>query len=216
MSHVFFDDTAKTYDAVARWATFGKDRYWKEEIIKKIQNADSILELACGTGILSKRLAQSFSQSKIVCVDISETYLSIAKKKLKTFQNISFVHKDAEKLKLEQKFDCICSSYIPKYCNAQTLIQTCISHLNPEGSIILHDFIYPQNKALKNLWQLYFVVLLFAGNFIPSWKFAFSELPNLIKKSNWIADYKQALEQNGFGVRQQNLTWSTSSILHAK
>jgi len=48
----FFDKTALTYDKIVQWTTFGKDKYWKDEIVKKIPPSDSILDLACGTGIL--------------------------------------------------------------------------------------------------------------------------------------------------------------------
>ena len=212
----FFGDTAQTYDKVASWATFGKDKYWKKEIIGKINGTNRILELACGTGIMTRMIAQNYPSSKITGVDISEEYLDIAKQNSKNFKNISFMHQDAEELSLDEKFDCICSSYIPKYCVPKTLIQRCISHLKPNGAIILHDFIYPQNKLLQKLWNMHFVVLLFTGNFIPSWKYAFSELPKLIKHSSWAEDYKNTLEENGFTVKRYDMTWHTSSIIHAE
>lgn len=212
----FFGDTAKTYDAVANWATFGKDKYWKNKIIQKISSADSVLDLACGTGILTRMIAQKFPHTKITGVDISQSYLQIAKQNSTGFENISFIHQDAEEINLEEKFDCICSSYIPKYCVPKILIQKCISHLNPKGTIILHDFIFPQNKLLQNLWNVYFKILLFVGNFVPSWGFAFAKLPKLIRESSWVKDYKETLENNGFTVKIQDMTWHTSSIIHAK
>lgn len=212
----FFDDTAKTYDAVVNWTTFGKDKYWKNKIIQKIPRVDSVLDLACGTGILTRMIAQKFPRTKITGVDISQTYLQIAKQNSTEFENISFVHQDAEKLDLDEKFDCICSSYIPKYCDPKTLIQKCISHLNPNGTIILHDFVFPQNKLLQNLWNVYFKILLLAGNFIPSWVFAFAELPKLIRESSWAEDYEEILEKNCFTVKRLDMTWHTSSIIYAK
>ncbi|AFS80679.1 UbiE/COQ5 methyltransferase [Candidatus Nitrosopumilus koreensis AR1] len=212
----FFNDTAKTYDKIANWATFGQDKYWKDKIIQNIPSADSVLDLACGTGILTRMIAQKFPHAKITGVDISQTYLQIAKQNSTGFENISFVYQDAEELDLKEKFDCICSSYIPKYCDPKTLIQKCISHLNPKGTIILHDFIFPQNRLLQNLWNAYFEILLFAGNFVPSWKFAFKELPNLIRESRWVDDYTETLEKNNFIVSRHDMTWHTSSIIFAK
>ena len=212
----FFGDTANTYDKVARWATFGKDKYWKEKIIQKINGADSILELECGTGILTRMIAQKNPDLKITGVDISKTYLDIARQNSKHFENISFLQQDAEEISLDEKFDCICSSYIPKYCEPEILIQRCISHLKPNGTIILHDFIYPKNKVLQKFWSMHFGVLLFAGNFVPSWKFAFAELPKLIKQSSWATDYQKTLEKNGFNVKRHDMTWHTSSIIYAK
>lgn len=126
----FFDTTAKTYESIAYWMTFGKDDYWKKEIIKKIDNVDTILDLACGTGKLTRMIAIKFSHYKTVGVEISKSYLDIAKNN--SLPNISYVCQDAEKMNLDQKFDCICSSYIPKYCEPKVLIKKCIEHLNPK------------------------------------------------------------------------------------
>ncbi|MFQ5782004.1 MAG: class I SAM-dependent methyltransferase [Nitrosopumilus sp.] len=211
----FFDDTSKTYDKVSFWATFGKDKYWKNEIIKKIGTATSLLDLACGTGILTRKLAIQFPQNRVTGVDITKSYLKIAEKNSSSFSNILFVHQDAEKLDLEEKFDCICSSYIPKYCNPKILVKNCIKHLNPGGMIILHDFTFPKNHSIQNLWNFYFILLNIIGNFIPSWKEAFLNLPKLIKTSNWTNNYRYEFERNGFDVKLQNLTWNTSAILVA-
>lgn len=210
----FFGETAKTYDKVVFWSTLGRDNYWKKEIVNKIENADSVLDLACGTGILTRMIATKFPQSKIVGIDISKSYLNNAEKK--SFSNIEFIHQDAEKMNLDQKFDYICSSYIPKYCNPKILIKRCIDHLNSEGVIILHDFVYPTNSIVKMLWEIEFVLLNFIGIFLPSWKYAFIELPNLIRKSIWVKQYKEELEKNGFEVTLHYLTCNSSAILYAR
>ncbi|MGD2106312.1 MAG: methyltransferase domain-containing protein [Nitrosopumilaceae archaeon] len=210
----FFDKTAQTYEKVATWATFGKDKYWKKEIVNKIDDANSILDLACGTGRLTRMIAAKFPRSRIIGLDISKSYLNIANNEL--FPNISFIHQDAEKMNIGEKFDCICSSYLPKYCDSKILIKRCMNHLNPGGSIIIHDFVYPENSMVRIFWKLHFVLLRFIGNFIPSWKYPFSELPKLIQKSKWIDQYIQELDKNGFDIRRQNLTWNSSVILHAR
>lgn len=212
----FFDNTAKTYDKISFFATFGKDAYWKREIVAKMKNVDSVLDLACGTGILTRKIARKFPQSQILGVDISKSYLKIAAKNSSPISNILFLCCDVENLNLEKKFDCICSSYIPKYCNPEKLVNKIISHLNPIGKIILHDFTYPKHNLIRKLWDSYFVFLNFIGIFIPSWRYAFVELPKLIRQSNWVDLYKQELERNGFDVKLQKLTWDSSAILIAK
>ena len=106
----FFEKTAQTYDIVVNLTTFGKDKYWKKEMLKKISPCHSILDLACGTGILTFQIAEKFSDVAIVGVDVIESYLTIARKKLKSSHHVTFLHEDAEKLDLESKFDCITSS----------------------------------------------------------------------------------------------------------
>ena len=209
----FFEKTAHTYDKIVNLTTFGRDKYWKKEIMKKIPNCSSVLDLACGTGILTSQIAEKLPDAKILGVDITESYLEIARKKLKPHQKISFLCQDAEKLNLDQKFDCITSSYIPKYCNAEAITKTCLDHLNPGGKIVLHDFTYPKNKIVRSLWNLYFVVLHMVGYLLPYWKDVFTELPKLIRETRWLDDYEDTMKKHGLEVDKQSLTWHTSSIL---
>jgi demethylmenaquinone methyltransferase/2-methoxy-6-polyprenyl-1,4-benzoquinol methylase len=209
----FFEKTAHTYDKIVNLTTFGKDKYWKKEIIKKIPNCNSILDLACGTGILTFQIAEKLHDAKIVGVDITESYLEIAQKKLKPYQKIKFLCQDAEKLNLDQKFDCITSSYIPKYCNAETLVKVCLNHLNAGGKIILHDFTYPKNRFVRLFWKLYFVILHMTGYLLSQWKDVFVELPKLIQETRWLDEYEYVMKKYNLKVEIQSLTWNTSSIL---
>lgn len=209
----FFDRTSESYDKIVSRTTLGKDSYWKKEILKKIPKCDSILDLACGTGILTQQIAQKIPNAKIVGVDVTPSYLEIAKKKLASNPNISFVQQDAEKLNLNTKFDCITSSYIPKYCTAEILVKTCLNHLKPGGKIILHDFTYPKNILVRKIWNLFFVILNRLGKFAPDWKEVFVELPKLIRSSTWVEEYETSMRKNGLIVERQSLSWGTSAIL---
>lgn len=209
----FFDKTAQTYDKVVNVATFGKDKYWKKEILKKIPPCNSILDLACGTGILTFQIAEKFPESKIVGVDVTESYLNMARKKLKPHHKITFLNQDAEKLNLDGKFDCITSSYLPKYCNAEILINSCLNHLTKNGKIILHDFTYPKNRSVRALWDLYFVVLKPIGHLVPTWKGVFVDLPKLMRSTRWLDDYEMAMKKHSLHVSRQSLTWGSSAIL---
>ncbi|MGQ0771329.1 MAG: class I SAM-dependent methyltransferase [Nitrososphaerota archaeon] len=209
----FFNKTATTYDKVVVWATFGKDRYWKKEILKQIPDGDSFLDLACGTGILTRNIADRRPYAKIMGIDITESYLDVAKENSKQYKNISYLQQDAEQLNLGMKFDCIVSSYIPKYCNPEILLKACVDHLKPGGKIVFHDFTYPKNKFVGKLWDIYFVLLYFVGFFIPSWKDAFAELPKLIRSSTWLSDYTRAMKDNGLDVQQKLFTLNSSALL---
>ena len=209
----FFDKTAQTYDKVVNLTTFEKDKHWKKEILKKIPNCNSILDLACGTGILTFQIAESFPNSKIMGVDMTESYLNVARMKLKPYHKITFLNQDAEKLNLNSKFDCITSSYIPKYCNPNILVRTCLNHLNGGGKIILHDFTYPKNQLVRVLWNLYFIMLKLIGYFVPSWKDVFTNLPKLIRSTSWLDDYESIMKKHGLQTTIQPLTWGSSAIL---
>lgn len=209
----FFNDTAKTYDKVVSRSTFGKDKYWKREIIRLITDGDSFLDLACGTGILTREIAKKIPNGRIVGIDITEGYLDVAKRNSKSFQNITFLQQDAEKLNLKERFDCITSSYLAKYCDPNILVKACIDHLNPGGKIIFHDFTYPKNHPARIIWDMNFVMLNLVGYFMPSWKKAFSDLPKLIRSSEWSQNYEIVMKNHGLKVGRQSFTWNSSVIL---
>jgi len=209
----FFENTAESYEKVVNLTTFGRDAHWKDEIVKRIPKSNLVLDLACGTGILTFKIAERFPETKITGVDITERYLNVARNKMQPNNKISFLLQDAEKLELGRKFDCITSSYIPKYCIPSILIEKCLNHLNMGGKIILHDFTYPKNIVVRVLWDLYFVVLKIAGHCIPNWKDVFENLPKLIKSSNWLDDYRNIMTRNGLQTEVRYLTWGSSAIL---
>jgi demethylmenaquinone methyltransferase/2-methoxy-6-polyprenyl-1,4-benzoquinol methylase len=212
----FFGKTAKSYDRVVFGATFGKDNYWKKEILKKIPSVNTVLDLACGTGILTRLIADAHPNAKIVGVDVMQSYLDVAKTNSHGYSNITFLNQDAEKLDLDLKFDCITSSYLPKYCDAKTLVKVCVKHLKDGGKVVFHDFTYPKNRFIQNIWNLYFVVLNFIGIFMPSWKEVFSDLPKLIRSTTWLADYEKAMADNGLKTEQKFLTFGSSAVLVGK
>ena len=212
----FFGKTAKSYENVVFWTTLGRDNYWKKQILKEISQVDSVLDLACGTGILTRLISDAHPNAKIIGVDIMQNYLDVAKTNSLSYKNITFLHQDAEKLDLDLKFDCITSSYLPKYCDVDILIEKCLKHLKDGGKIILHDFTYPKNRLVQNLWNLYFVLLNFLGVFFPNWKYVFNELPKLIRSTTWVDDYKKVMKENDLQIELRYLTLGSSVILVGK
>ena len=210
---IFFNNTSNSYDIIVKWTTFGKDSFWKRKILEQLSNEKTVLDLACGTGILTRQIAEKIPHAKITGVDITKNYLEKAKEKLILYQNISFVNQDAEKLNLEKKFDCITASYLPKYCIANVLVKNCLEHLNVGGKIIFHDFTYSKNRLIRKMWNLYFKLLFLVGFFIPSWKQVFADLPILIRTTNWVRDYEEAMKNCGMKTSRQDLTWGSSAIL---
>ncbi len=209
----FFDETGTTYDGVVSYGTLGKDKYWKRKMLEQISDGSYFLDLACGTGILTREIAKKFSNAKIVGIDITKSYLDVAKQNSDSFDNISFVLDDAEKFKLDSKFDCITGSYLPKYCDPEILVKNCIAHLKPGGKIILHDFTYPKNPVVKRLWNFFLTFLRLVGCFIPSWKDALIGLPKLIRRTNWLDSYSNVMKKSGLKVSHQYLTYGAAAIL---
>jgi demethylmenaquinone methyltransferase/2-methoxy-6-polyprenyl-1,4-benzoquinol methylase len=209
----FFNNTADSYDKIVSWTTFGKDRVWKNKILTQLSTEKTVLDLACGTGILTRQIAEKIPLAKVTGVDITTSYLEKAREKLNLYQNVSFVNQDAENLDLGGKFDCITASYLPKYCEPNILVKNCLEHLNEGGKIILHDFTYPKNRFVRRMWNFYFAILYLVGFLIPHWKKAFADLPHLIRESDWVKKYENTMRNMGLNVYKQDLTCGTSTII---
>ena len=104
-------------------ATFYHKRWAKEEVgpfavtkklldLSKIKNGDNVLDLACGTGLVTKKLIRKVGRNgQVYAIDSSESAIKIAKKWTGTSKNLHFVRADAEKVQFKTKFDAITCQY---------------------------------------------------------------------------------------------------------
>lgn len=197
----FFDATGETYDHIVKVCTFGIDGLWKKAILSKLDHPHHLLDLACGTGILTFAMAQRYPECQLVGVDITEGYLKIARRKAtdRSISNVQFVHSWAEEYVSDQRFDCITSSYLAKYADLPSLIKKTADMLKPGGLLLFHDFTYPQNRLLASAWEFYFKVLLqkVGSRVYPEWRDVFYELPGLVRETTWVEGATRAMRESG-------------------
>ena len=217
----FFPGTGATYDHMVNLCTLGFDRWWKREMLNKIpEGSRRIMDQACGTGILTFKIAQKFLRSQVTGVDVTEEYLDIAREKAGNLkvENVRFMAGRAEDITLEQDFDCITSSYLAKYADLGTLVRKAKVMLREGGILIMHDFTYPSNRAFAPIWELYFKLLQTAGTwYYPQWKAIFDGLPGFLRETKWVSALVQTLQENLFSdIQVKSLTLGTAAIVTAK
>ena len=210
----FNSKTASSYDFIVRLTTFGQDNLWKNHMLSILDKRENILDLACGTGILSSLISKS-NKKQVIGLDLALDYLKIAKKKI-TYG--FFINGNAETLPYRSNsFDTIISSYLAKYVNIRRLVEECWRVLNHNGVVVFHDFTYPQNVIFRSLWDAYFAVLQIVGNFSASWAIVFSDLNNVIRNTKWVEEIIYVLQQAGFKSISCNFyTMGTAAIISAK
>ena len=127
---LFFSGTGPSYDAMVHYATLGIDRRWKRQIVAQVPSASRrILDLASGTGILTRALAERFPSADVVGVELREEYLAVARDK--PLPNVSFHLGRAEDYSSDTPFDCVVSSYLAKYADLPRLAAAAASWLTP-------------------------------------------------------------------------------------
>ena len=216
----FFLSNGATYDTIANLCTLGLDILWKQKILAKIpRDATYIVDQACGTGILTFKIARRFPHCRIIGVDLHEEYIGIARKKALNFpgNNVTFVQGKAEDVVLDAGADCITSSYLAKYVELDRLVANAHAMLKPGGVLLMHELTYPANPVNLALWKLNFMFLQTYGAWrYPEWAVSFRELPPLIRGSNWLEALTNALKLNHFSnISAESLFIEASAIVSA-
>lgn len=219
--HRFFSGTGSTYDWTVNLWTVGFDLFWKKRILAKIpERPIRILDQACGTGILTFKIARKFPLCDVIGVELRDEYLSIAKKKAEALKmgNVQLILGRAEDVLLKDKLDCITSSYLAKYAELDTLIGNAKRMLRHGGLLVMHDFTYPRNHVFAWIWKHYFKLMQTVGSWkYPQWKTVFYELPEFIRKTEWVTDLVKLLRENAFrDITRESLTFGTSAIVTAR
>jgi len=82
------------------------------EIVKiaEINSHDKVLDVACGTGVVSKEIMRHIEDGFLIGIDLSRTALTIAKKSIKK-PNAEFLEMDAEHMTLNTIFDRVLCQY---------------------------------------------------------------------------------------------------------
>ncbi len=214
----FFEKTGASYDQVVNQSTFWIDRLWKKKILSKIPpSSQKILDLACGTGLLTFALAKRFPNAQIVGVDLTKGYLDIARKKAEAMgiDRVTLVHSPAEEFLSEDRFDACVTSYLPKYADLDVLISHLSRMIAAGGVLVFHDFTYPTHPILQWTFEAYFKLLPPIGGWRwQEWKETLYELPNVIRKTRWIEELTEAMEREGFeAIRVESLTMQGSALV---
>lgn len=179
-----------------------------------------IMDQACGTGILTMKIARRFPRCRVIGVDVTEEYLRIARKKTVRLglSNVEFILGRAEDVLLDGPFDCITSSYLAKYTELPILVNHAGKMLRDDGILIMHDFTYPPGRTFARIWEFYFRLLQTVGAWkYPEWRAAFDGLPELLRRTEWMEHLPQLLQENGFSeVTMESLTLGTCAIITGK
>jgi ubiquinone/menaquinone biosynthesis C-methylase UbiE len=129
---------AKYYDRIYSFKDYLDEAVRMQNLIMKYleTGGNTLLDVACGTGLHLKHLRDDFSCTG---VDASKAMLKIARKNAK---GVTFKEADMKTLKLGKQFDviiCLLSSigYVRNYSNLERTIQNFSKHLKKGGVALI-------------------------------------------------------------------------------
>ena len=135
-----FSRGSKYYDENAVVQKYMAEKLF--EIISKEEiKYNNILEIGCGTGIFSKKIADFFNESFIDLIDISQEMINESQKKIKPSEKTNYFCCDAEKYKADKKYDLIVSNAVFQWFeDIEKVIGNYFEMLNNGGIIAFSVF----------------------------------------------------------------------------
>ncbi len=174
-----FSKIAQKYDLMNDILSFGLHRFWRRKACKSLllnisKNIDEsqkeikILDLACGTGVMSfmlEKLSKKFFPNKtikIIGVDFSPEMLKIAEiKKITKNSLVEFQKADALNLYFEdQVFDGVMLAYgLRNVSNYKRCLEEIKRVCKSKGVLLILDFIH-SNMLFENILNFYKVKII--------------------------------------------------------
>jgi len=119
---------------------YPKDKQWIIDYLESLTfNGDeTILDIGCGDGKITAKIATLLPEGKVVGIDSSESMIKTAKQAYSDISNLSFKIADAATFTFGQKFDYIVSFHVFHYIEDQrSVLQNIKRALKPNGKVII-------------------------------------------------------------------------------
>jgi len=123
-----------------RWASVNKGPFQStKKLIEliKIKKSNRVLDVACGTGVVTKEIQKKIGKTGYtIGIDTSTTAIKIAKKWNTKNENLDFINTDAENFTFSKKFDIVTCQYaLFFFPNAQKALKNMKKSLKKTGKI---------------------------------------------------------------------------------
>lgn len=149
--------------------------------LAEIKSGDKVLDLACGTGAVTKKIANKVGpRGSVIGTDISFNAIKIARKWIRQKNNLNFVVADAEKTIFEEKFDSITCQYgLFFFPNASRVLNNLKKSLKKNGTIAIS--VHGEKDTVPFFSVIMNAVIKYIPDFIPPGTPSFDRFGN--KKS---------------------------------
>lgn len=218
-----FDRVAQRYDLNNALLSFGLDRYWlwRMRRVLNLPPHAEVIDLCCGTGAVTRTLAQAVPQGRVVGVDFSEGMLSAAATHPRQPGSgvTVYVHSDVLKVpEPDHSFDAVTIAYGPRnIVDLPALWKEMRRLVRPGGQILSLELTRPSGVVgfFHELYLRY--VVPFIGGLVSGDKEAYSYLSTTIAGFLDPQELAQSMRDGGLeDVRVIPLSGGIVTIHHAK
>ncbi len=200
-----FNSISESYDFLNHFLSFGVDFYWRKKTIRKMGKFDPriILDVATGTGDLAIE-ARKINPEKIIGIDIAESMLEIARRKIKKRKLnplISILQGDSENLPFaEHRFDAVMAGFgVRNFEDLDRGLSEIYRVLKNDGRIWVLELSEPGYFPVKQLYRIYFKnITPMIGRVVSKDRSAYSYLPDSVEKFPSGERFLEHLKAAGF------------------
>ena len=153
-----FTGIAAGYDRMNRLLSLGLDPRWRRTAVSLIEgNPVRALDIACGTGDLTRALATRFPEAEVVGADFTPAMLEIAVRKCADLPRVRFVEGDAHAMDFaDGSFECAsCAFGFRNFDDAGRVLRECARVLRSGGELVVLEFFRPGSRLLGFLTALW-------------------------------------------------------------
>lgn len=156
-----FAQIAHRYDAITVGLSFGRDRHWKDALVRMacIQPGEAALDLACGTGDLAGRLVAA--GARVTALDLTAEMLQLASRRDARAREVRWLRGDMMALPVATASqDVVTIGYGLR--NVPTLewsLAEIARVLRPGGRLLSLDFTLPASPVLRRAYLGYLEVV---------------------------------------------------------
>jgi len=169
-----FDSIARKYDRMNHGMSLGIDRLWRWRFVrrleKKLPENPVVLDLACGTGDLTKALSNKGCH--VTGLDISSEMMAIGREKCRYLSpKPNFVLGSAEQIPFpDATFDAVTIAFgLRNFDHRARCLAEIRRVLKPGGQLAVLEFAVPRNRHWKKIYLFYFRhVLPLVGRLVGS------------------------------------------------
>jgi demethylmenaquinone methyltransferase/2-methoxy-6-polyprenyl-1,4-benzoquinol methylase len=199
-----FDWLAPRYESVVVTYSLGQDLRWKHVLVRELdpRAGERALDLGCGTGPVSERLARRLGDLGVVGLDLNPRMLEFAHRRA---PQRSVLRGDAQRLPFpDRSFDLVSTGYLFKYVELDRLVREIRRVLRPGGRLGGYDFSAPVPGTLagKLYGQYLRGVLPWVGRHRDDagrhWSHMLEFLADIAPRSRWEERIADDLRRAGF------------------
>ncbi|NER12409.1 bifunctional demethylmenaquinone methyltransferase/2-methoxy-6-polyprenyl-1,4-benzoquinol methylase UbiE [Leptobacterium flavescens] len=157
-----FDTISENYDGLNRVISFGIDVKWRKKVVQLIKEAgaDSVLDIATGTGDLAINIANNTEAGNITGLDISPGMLEVGKQKVASAglsDTVKMIIGDSEQLPFDdESFDAITVAFgVRNFENLEKGLGEIYRVLKPGGLFVVLETSVPTKTPFKQGYKAY-------------------------------------------------------------